>query len=224
LYREIGSPDTITLYNCLTRIARRQERFGKAIHYVEAALELSRQRRDTVNLVLTLSSLAGICSAMGQAQRAVQLFGAAESLQTGITTRLPMSLREDTETTFEVARKDLDEATFDRIWAEGYAMSLEQMIACAQQTLSGLMTRSHPAQATASGEAKGAQLFPGDELTSRELEVLQLLSTGMTNQDIAGRLVITEGTVKRHTHNIFAKLGVQNRTQALLRARELALL
>lgn len=223
LYRAMSTADAIVIYNCLTRNARRQERFAEALHWMEAALELSRQHRDTVNLVLTLSSLAGVCMAMGQAQQAVQLFGAAESVQTGISTRLPMSLREDTETTFKAARKGLDETAFSRMWAEGYAMNLEQAVAYAHQTLSWLMTHSHPTRSAASSEAQSAHIFPGDELTARELEVLQLLSLGMPNHDIARELVVTEGTVKRHTHSIYGKLGVRNRTQAILRARELKL-
>jgi LuxR family transcriptional regulator, maltose regulon positive regulatory protein len=61
-------------------------------------------------------------------------------------------------------------------------------------------------------------------LTSRELEVLQLLATGKPNQVIAEELVITLDTVKRHVTHILDKLGVANRTQAVVRARELGLL
>jgi DNA-binding NarL/FixJ family response regulator len=51
-------------------------------------------------------------------------------------------------------------------------------------------------------------------LTSRERDVLKLLSEGMTNAQIAERLVVQESTVKYHLQNIFQKLGVQNRTEA----------
>jgi LuxR family maltose regulon positive regulatory protein len=61
-------------------------------------------------------------------------------------------------------------------------------------------------------------------LTDREREVLQLLSEGATNGDIARRLVVSVNTVKRHVYNICSKFGVQNRTQILVRARELDLL
>jgi LuxR family maltose regulon positive regulatory protein len=61
-------------------------------------------------------------------------------------------------------------------------------------------------------------------LTDREREVLQLLSEGATNGDIARRLVVSVNTVKRHVYNICSKFGVQNRTQVLVRARELHLL
>ena len=63
-----------------------------------------------------------------------------------------------------------------------------------------------------------------DPLTERELEILQLLADGYTNQEIAERLILVLGTVKAHNHNIFSKLGVRNRVQAISRARELRLI
>jgi predicted ATPase/DNA-binding CsgD family transcriptional regulator len=63
-----------------------------------------------------------------------------------------------------------------------------------------------------------------DSLTEREQEILLLLSRGMTNKEIATQLYLSSGTVKAHNHNIFSKLGVSSRTQALLRAQELGLL
>ena len=63
-----------------------------------------------------------------------------------------------------------------------------------------------------------------EQLTSRELEVLQLIAAGDSNQTIAEKLVITVSTVKKHTGNIFGKLNVSSRTQAIVRARKLGLL
>jgi LuxR family maltose regulon positive regulatory protein len=51
-----------------------------------------------------------------------------------------------------------------------------------------------------------------------------LIAAGYTNAEIADRLVIAVGTVKRHINNIYGKLGVSSRTQAIARARELSLL
>ncbi len=60
-----------------------------------------------------------------------------------------------------------------------------------------------------------------DPLTAREVEVLKLIEAGCTNQDIAGKLVISLPTVKRHISNIYAKLGVDSRTQAVAIGKEL---
>jgi LuxR family maltose regulon positive regulatory protein len=63
-----------------------------------------------------------------------------------------------------------------------------------------------------------------EPLTARELELLQMMAAGLSNQEIADRLVITLGTVKSHANHIFAKLGVQGRVKAINRARALALI
>jgi LuxR family maltose regulon positive regulatory protein len=63
-----------------------------------------------------------------------------------------------------------------------------------------------------------------DPLTTRELDVLQLIAAGDSNQAIAERLFITVSAVKKHTGNIFGKLSVNSRTQAVARARQLGLL
>jgi LuxR family maltose regulon positive regulatory protein len=63
-----------------------------------------------------------------------------------------------------------------------------------------------------------------EPLSARELEVLRLLAAGAPNRAIAKQLVVTLDTVKRHVSNLFSKLGVANRTQAVARARELGLL
>jgi LuxR family maltose regulon positive regulatory protein len=63
-----------------------------------------------------------------------------------------------------------------------------------------------------------------EPLSERELEVLRLLAAGCSNQEIADRLILAVGTVKKHLNNIFGKLGVESRTQCVARARELKLL
>jgi LuxR family maltose regulon positive regulatory protein len=63
-----------------------------------------------------------------------------------------------------------------------------------------------------------------EPLSERELEVLRLIADGLSNREIAERLVVGTGTVKTHINNIYRKLDVKSRTQALHRARELGLL
>jgi LuxR family maltose regulon positive regulatory protein len=63
-----------------------------------------------------------------------------------------------------------------------------------------------------------------EPLSDREREVLQLIAEGLSNQAIAARLYLSLRTIKFHTSNIFGKLGVKNRTEAVARARALGLL
>ena len=65
---------------------------------------------------------------------------------------------------------------------------------------------------------------PDTELSSREVEVLRLIARGATNREIAEQLVISEGTVKNHISNILSRLGLRDRTQAAIYAREAGLL
>jgi LuxR family maltose regulon positive regulatory protein len=63
-----------------------------------------------------------------------------------------------------------------------------------------------------------------EPLSGREVEVLRLIAGGRANAEIARALVVAESTVKSHVGNIFGKLGVSSRTQAVARARELGLI
>jgi LuxR family maltose regulon positive regulatory protein len=63
-----------------------------------------------------------------------------------------------------------------------------------------------------------------EPLTERESEVLRLMANGLSNKEMAERLVLSEGTVKTHVHNIMGKLNAQSRTQAVARARDLTLI
>jgi DNA-binding NarL/FixJ family response regulator len=64
-------------------------------------------------------------------------------------------------------------------------------------------------------------LNPPDPLTRRELEILRLMAGGYSNKEIADALGTAEGTVKNHASNILSKLGVRDRTRAVLKALEL---
>jgi DNA-binding NarL/FixJ family response regulator len=77
------------------------------------------------------------------------------------------------------------------------------------------LSRAHPA---------GPPAAPIESLSERECEVLGQLAAGKSNKEIASALSIAEGTVKNHMTNILGKLGVQDRTQAALKAREFGLL
>jgi DNA-binding NarL/FixJ family response regulator len=67
-------------------------------------------------------------------------------------------------------------------------------------------------------------LSPPDPLTKRELEILRLMAGGYSNKEIAAALGTAEGTVKNHASSILSKLGVRDRTRAVLKALELGYL
>lgn len=73
-------------------------------------------------------------------------------------------------------------------------------------------------------QVPAVQEAPSDGLTARELDVMRLAAQGMSNEEIGQQLSLALGTVKWHLHNIYAKLKVRNRTQAIRRARELEML
>ena len=87
-----------------------------------------------------------------------------------------------------------------------------------------LRGRTAGAPATISTPTAAAPSALVEPLSAREIEVLRLLDAGLSNQQIAARLNIAASTVKTHINNLYGKLGVQTRVQAVNRARELGLL
>jgi predicted ATPase/DNA-binding CsgD family transcriptional regulator len=105
--------------------------------------------------------------------------------------------------------RTLGAETYAAAWERGARLDLETTAAELQARFTAKASASQPLE---------------DPLTERELEVLRLLAAGLSNQDIADRLVISLGTVKSHTANIYGKLGVNNRVQAIVEAKKLGLL
>lgn len=89
------------------------------------------------------------------------------------------------------------------------------------QAASSPLPRPEPADVTPPAQGPPRLLEP---LSPRELEVLRLVHEGLSNREIAERLVVTLATVKKHLENAHGKLDVHSRTQALARARDLGLL
>ncbi len=115
--------------------------------------------------------------------------------------------------------------------AKGYLLkdvSLEQLVG-AIRTVAGGGSLVQPAitQRLLSG-LEGMQnqfmsLDRPDPLTERETEILRLMASGFSNKEIANSLGVAEGTIKNHVSNILSKLGVRDRTRAVLKAFELQL-
>jgi two-component system NarL family response regulator len=92
-----------------------------------------------------------------------------------------------------------------RLAQRGEAQVSTRIAGAMMERLSSLARMFAAVETQLDGEAR---------LTSRELEVLQFISQGMTNQEIAARLVVEVGTVKNHVHSILEKLNVSNRDEA----------
>jgi DNA-binding CsgD family transcriptional regulator len=100
-----------------------------------------------------------------------------------------------------------------------------------QLTQARLVMAEYQAHQYTTREARPGQLTANlpvvnvvEALTPREQEVLQLAAIGLSNEEIAGRFVISAGTVKVHLSNIYGKLGVTKRIQAIAKAKSLGLL
>lgn len=87
----------------------------------------------------------------------------------------------------------------------------------AAQLLASLQTQPPPPEAAPLSAAE--QLG----LTARELEVVRLIAQGQSNTEIAAALFVSDATVKTHINHIFSKLGARNRSQAIIKARQLGL-
>jgi ATP/maltotriose-dependent transcriptional regulator MalT len=113
---------------------------------------------------------------------------------------------------------ELGAEAFSDAWERGKARDLDEVVNMLLEQFRGV---SDSTQVTEVREANRNLLEP---LSERELEVLQLIANGLTNEEIAGRLFVSVSTVKKHINHIYSKIGAASRTQAIVRAREFNLL
>jgi LuxR family transcriptional regulator, maltose regulon positive regulatory protein len=106
-----------------------------------------------------------------------------------------------------------------RVNREGISDRLLQLLQVSQPGQRPEKAKSEPAEADP-GTQPGLIHDLVEQLSARELEILGLISQGLSNQDISDKLYLTLGTVKWHTSNIYGKLGVRGRTQAIAQARK----
>jgi DNA-binding NarL/FixJ family response regulator len=109
--------------------------------------------------------------------------------------------------------------------ARGYLrkdVTLDQL-ATAIRTVAAGGSMIHPAATAriAAGTARREHEWVPDPLTPRELEVLRLMAAGLSNREIGDLLTLGEGTVKNHVSAVLSKLGVRDRTRAVLKSFEL---
>jgi len=99
---------------------------------------------------------------------------------------------------------------------------IAQFHSSATQRLASALTRG-PGQ-PAGDDTRTGHAQSGQVMTAREIDVLRLVACGTTNREIAARLFLSEGTVKNHISRILSRLGLRDRTQAAIYARDHGLL
>jgi len=160
-------------------------------------------RREQWMIARGLVGLGEVVAAQHKLAWAAQLWGAADALRDAIGVPIPPIERADYERSLSAARVHLGERAFAAAWAQGRAMTPQQALVAQGQ-------KPTPPPATA---VTPSPIYPAG-LTAREVEVLRLLAGGLTDQQIAGKLVLSPRTVHAHISSIYSKLAVTSRSAA----------
>jgi DNA-binding CsgD family transcriptional regulator len=149
-----------------------------------------------------LECLAALAGKAGSHREAARLFGAAQAIRQRIGEVRFKIYDAGYEASVAALRDALGEKDFESAWAEGAALSTEEATAYAQR---GRGERKRPTSGWAS-------------LTPTELDVVRLVSEGLTNNDIATRLFVSPRTVQTHLTHVYTKLGLTSRVQLVQEA------
>ncbi len=185
----------------LARIHTSQGEFAAArARYLES-LALVREI-DAKGLIASVLEGGAVVAVQGEPVWAARLWGAAQSLRAVIGAPLPPVYCADYERAVAATRSQLGEKAFATAWAEGRTMTPDQAL-----TAQGPVTLTQPLPTAPSSTppAKPVTTYP-DDLTAREVEVLRLLATGLTDAQIAEQLVLSLHTIHAHLRTIYSKL------------------
>jgi non-specific serine/threonine protein kinase len=200
--RETGAPSTISqALQCLGSVAVMRGDLTRATTYLCEAVPLLVELENGVFLGYCALHLAQVALLQGDGRRATMLLGAADGLWRFDKKAIFPTYRDLWRHACDAAAANLGEGSFANTFAAGQSLSLEEAAACA-------MAVAEPRQL---GPHRSAP--PSDSLTRREREIVALMAAGLSNRDIADRLVITEGTTEVHAKHILSKLGFKSRTQ-----------
>jgi non-specific serine/threonine protein kinase len=200
----------------LGRVALQQGDVERATRFYKESLVLRQETGEKEGIAALLEGLARVAAIRGQTRSAAHLYGAAEALRNTMGTPLPPNERTSHEHTVAAVRADLDETAFAQAWAEGRAMELSQAMAAALEVREQFSSPQAPPTALASQDLyqSGSSRTNLFGLTARETQVLQLVSLGLTDAQIAEKLVISPRTAEAHVRSFLSKLGVSSRTAA----------
>jgi predicted ATPase/DNA-binding CsgD family transcriptional regulator len=160
---------------------------------------------------LCVEGLAGAIALQGNAAWAARLWGAAEAFRKEAGASLPSVAQPMYAPLMDVARTQLGDIVFAALLADGRKMSLEAALANDKPT---------PAASEMPAPTRpSAPIYPVG-LTAREVEVLRWVAMGLTDNEVADRLIISRRTVSTHLTSIYNKLGVNTRSAATRFAME----
>jgi predicted ATPase/class 3 adenylate cyclase/DNA-binding CsgD family transcriptional regulator len=210
LFREIGNREGMALsLSLLARVETGQgNRAAARTLYEESLTMASKGMGDKGALASSLEGLASLVAAQGELVRAARFWGAAEGLRETIGTPIPPVERTGYERTVASACAQLGKKAFAAAWAEGRTMSPEQVLAT-----QGQVALPTPGELSSSPTTASPPAYP-NRLTAREVEVLRVVAQGLTNEQVAERLVISPRTVDTHLTSIYSKIGVSSRSAA----------
>jgi DNA-binding CsgD family transcriptional regulator len=202
-FREVEDPRGIanTLAN-LGHVMLALKEPEQSIPYFVEALELRGTLGNTLGIAECLEGFAGVAVATGRPRHAARLLGAAGALREITGSPLPETDRKQFEWMVGRIRDRLDPEAFASEQAAGRELSPEQAAHYA------LLLEAEPAASVADGHRSAPA-----PLTERERDVAELIARGLTNPQIADMLHVTRRTVGTHLEHIFAKLGVQARSE-----------
>lgn len=174
----------------------------------------------------SLGRALALLARLGQAAEAEGRMGIQiESLALQATAYWRRGERADALTALERALRLAEPEGYVRLFADlGLPIARLLQEARSRAVMPGYVARLLAAAGAGPAAPTLAEQPLPDRLTDREQEILELLAAGLTNHEIAVRLIISPETVKKHTGNIYAKLRVRGRTAAVARARALDLL
>ena len=146
----------------------------------------------------------------GEPARAAQFWGAAEAVREITGAPIPPNERAPYDRSVAAARALLGEKVFAAAWAEGRTMPLEQVLSAQCQAPLPASISTAPSVLL---QARTSPTYPAG-LTAREVEVLRLVAMGLTDTQVAEKLVLSRRTVNSHLTSIYSKLRVTSRTAA----------
>lgn len=216
LFRELNDKNQIAYaFRRMGIAAFRRGDNSEAAALCAKSLTLNLEVGSRAGTVASIAALAKISAERGEVIYAVQLLGAADALRMLDSVQLMAVDQVQFDRTLATTRAKLDAAAFEEAWEAGRALTRGQAIDKAMQ-LTSKQTPSKPFF------VRPVDLH--ERLNQREVEILRLIAQGLSNSEVAGRLILAVSTVKWYINNIFGKLHVHNRTQAVARGRELGLL